>query len=139
MIEPDLTGRTALVTGSAKGVGRELLLSLADCGADVAVHYRSSGEAAEAVAAEARDRGVDATTARADVTDEADVDALFSAVQADPNVHRVIVIGEGGDLTFQVSVQDRGRGKPRATVLNAVDLQNRPLPVTQDFKVRFRN
>ena len=64
---------------------------------------------------------------------------VFSAVQADPKVHRVIVIGEGGDLTFQISVQDRDRGKPRATVLNAVDLQNRPLPVTQDFKVRFRN
>ena len=64
---------------------------------------------------------------------------VFSAVQADPKVHRVIVIGEGGELTFQVSVQDRGRGKPKATVINAVDLENRPLPVTQDFKVRFTN
>jgi hypothetical protein len=64
---------------------------------------------------------------------------VFSAVQADPKVHRVMVIGEGGDLTFQVSVQDRGRGKPKATVINAVDLENRPLPVTQDFKVRFTN
>ena len=36
---PDLSGRTALVTGSAKRVGRELLLSIADCGADVVVHY----------------------------------------------------------------------------------------------------
>ena len=64
---------------------------------------------------------------------------VFSAVQADPKVHRVIVIGESGELAFQVTVQDRGRGKPKATVVNAVDLQNRPLPVTQDFKVRFTN
>jgi len=34
----DLEGRTALVTGSARGVGRELLLALASAGAKVAVH-----------------------------------------------------------------------------------------------------
>ena len=41
MIEPDLSGRTALVTGSAKGVGRELLGSLSERGASVAVHYHT--------------------------------------------------------------------------------------------------
>ena len=95
MIEPDLSGRTTLVTGSAKGVGRELLLSLADCGADVAVHYRTSGEAAEAVAAEARDAGVDVTTVRADVTDENDVDGLFAAVEADLGSADVLVNNVG--------------------------------------------
>ena len=65
---------------------------------------------------------------------------VFSAAQSDPKIHRVMVIGEGGgDLEFTVSVQDRGSRKPRAIVLNAVDLENRPLPVTQDFKVRFTN
>ena len=64
---------------------------------------------------------------------------VFWAAQADPRVHRVMVIGEGGDLAFQVSVQDRGSGKPKATVINAVDLESQPLPVTQDFKVRFTN
>ena len=83
MIEPDLAGRTALVTGSAKGVGREVLLSLADCGADVAVHYRTSDDAARAVADEAAERGVEATTVRADVTDAGEVDALFSTVEDD--------------------------------------------------------
>jgi len=95
VIEPDLSGRTTLVTGSAKGVGRELLLSLADCGADVAVHYRTSGEAAEAVAAEARDAGVDVTTVRADVTDENDVDGLFAAVEADLGSADVLVNNVG--------------------------------------------
>ncbi len=46
MITPNVDERVALVTGSSKGVGRELLLSLADCGADVAVHYHSSEEEA---------------------------------------------------------------------------------------------
>ena len=83
MISPDLSGRVGLVTGSAKGVGREFLLALADCGADVAVHYRSSDEAAEEVAAAARERGVEATVVQADVTDADDVEGLFDAVEAD--------------------------------------------------------
>jgi 3-oxoacyl-[acyl-carrier protein] reductase len=83
MISPDLSGRVGLVTGSAKGVGRGLLLSLADCGADVAVQYRTSDEAAHEVAATARDRGVDAAVVRADVTDPDDVEGLFDTVEAE--------------------------------------------------------
>jgi 3-oxoacyl-[acyl-carrier protein] reductase len=77
----DLSGRTALVTGSARRVGRELLLRIAASGADVAVHYRTSEAAAAATAEEAREHGVDATTVRADVTDPDEVDKLFEAVE----------------------------------------------------------
>ncbi len=75
-LTPDLDGRAALVTGSATRVGRELLLRLADAGADVAVHYRTSETAARDTAAAARDRGVEATVVRGDVTDAAAVAAL---------------------------------------------------------------
>jgi hypothetical protein len=57
-------------------------LTLAACGADVAVHYRTSDEAAEATAAEAREYGVDATTVSGDVTDPDAVDALFDDAEA---------------------------------------------------------
>lgn len=69
----------ALVTGSAKGIGRALLLALAEHGHDVAVHYRSSREEAERVAADARRLGAEAHTFRADVTDPADAAALVDA------------------------------------------------------------
>ena len=95
MIQPDLSGRVGLVTGSAKGVGRELLLSLADCGADVAVHYRTSDEAAAAVAATARERGGDVTVVQADVTDPDGVDGLFDAVEADLGPVDVLVNNVG--------------------------------------------
>jgi len=63
---------------------------------------------------------------------------IFSAIQENPVVYRVIVIGEsGGDLTFRVSVQDRGGRLPRASVVSLVDLNNLPLPVTEDYVVRF--
>ncbi|WP_321169469.1 SDR family NAD(P)-dependent oxidoreductase [Halohasta salina] len=79
---PDLDGRTALVTGSAKRVGRELLLTIAACGADVVVHYRTSADAAEETAAAAREYGVDATAVQGDITDPESVDAMFSAAES---------------------------------------------------------
>jgi 3-oxoacyl-[acyl-carrier protein] reductase len=81
MIQPDLSGRTVLVTGSAKGIGRELLLSMAERGASVAVHYHTSADAAEAVAETAEEHGVAATTVRGDVTDPDAVDGLFASVE----------------------------------------------------------
>jgi 3-oxoacyl-[acyl-carrier protein] reductase len=82
MEDIDLGGRVALVTGSASGLGRGLALALADCGADVAVHYYSSDEEAAATAAEARERGVNATRVQGDVTDPESVDELFDDVEA---------------------------------------------------------
>ena len=80
---PDLDGRTALVTGSAQRVGRELLLTLAAAGADVAVHYNTSVDAAETTAANAREYGVDAMTVSGDITDPQAVAELFDTVEAE--------------------------------------------------------
>jgi NAD(P)-dependent dehydrogenase (short-subunit alcohol dehydrogenase family) len=85
----------ALVTGSAKGIGRELLLALADDGADVAVNYRTSDAAAREVAERARETGVRATTVQADVTEPEDVDALFSTVEDDLGTVDVLVNNVG--------------------------------------------
>ncbi|HLV11536.1 MAG TPA: bifunctional dihydropteridine reductase/dihydrofolate reductase TmpR [Trueperaceae bacterium] len=69
----------ALVTGSAKGAGRAVLLALAADGFDVAVHYRRSRDEAEAVADEARALGVAAVVLRADVTVEDEARGLVDA------------------------------------------------------------
>ncbi|WP_276258594.1 SDR family NAD(P)-dependent oxidoreductase [Haloglomus litoreum] len=81
-ITPDLEGRTALVTGSATGLGSGLLLALADAGADAVVHYRTSHEEAAEVAEQARERGVEATVVQGDVTDPDSVDGLFDDAEA---------------------------------------------------------
>jgi NAD(P)-dependent dehydrogenase (short-subunit alcohol dehydrogenase family) len=93
---PDLSGRTVLVTGSAKGVGRELLLATADCGARTAVHYHTSADAARDVAEDARERGAEATmTVQGDVTDPESVDGLFAAVEAELGSVDVLVNNVG--------------------------------------------
>lgn len=59
----------ALVTGSAGGIGRGIVLALAAEGYDVAVHYRTSAEEAESTRAEAAALGVHAVTVQGDLTD----------------------------------------------------------------------
>lgn len=56
-----LSGKTALVTGSSRGIGRSILLGLADLGANVIVHGVRRGQAADDTLAEASASEVDAT------------------------------------------------------------------------------
>src|SRR5687768_244184 len=76
---PDLTGKIAIVTGSARGIGRGIAIELARCGADVAINYLSSRQKAEAVAEEVRSHGRRALVVQADVTKRDAVQALVDA------------------------------------------------------------
>lgn len=68
---------TALVTGAGKRLGAAMALELADHGYDIAIHYASSQDEAEAVAEQVRAKGCRAMLIKADITDE---DALQSIV-----------------------------------------------------------
>jgi len=67
-----LTGRTALVTGASRGIGRAIALSLAAEGADVAVNYLANRKLATDVVDQIRTMGRKATLAQADVADYPD-------------------------------------------------------------------
>lgn len=68
----------ALVTGGGKRIGRAIALELARAGFDVVIHYRSSQDAAEAVADEVRALGRKAATVAADLAVEAQVRTLVA-------------------------------------------------------------
>ena len=76
-----MTG-AALVTGAGKRLGRAMALYLAGRGYHVAVHYAQSRTEAEAVVAEARALGVRAAAVQADLTVEAEMQALVPAAAA---------------------------------------------------------
>jgi NAD(P)-dependent dehydrogenase (short-subunit alcohol dehydrogenase family) len=78
-----LAGKTALVTGASKGVGKGIALDLARSGCDVAVNYYSDEAGAEATAAEIRTLGRKAIVIKANVGSSAEVDTMFSAMSAD--------------------------------------------------------
>lgn len=78
MLNIDLSGRRALVTGGDTGLGAATSLALAGAGAAVAIAYRGDREPAEAVAREARQLGVKAEPVPLeDIADEASVAAAF--------------------------------------------------------------
>ena len=79
MTPPDLTGRVAIVTGSARNIGKAIALALARAGAAVVVSARQAAAEAEAVASEIRTAGGRATVALADVKNP---DAALSLVTA---------------------------------------------------------
>jgi len=75
-----LLGQKALVTGASSGIGRAIALSLGEAGADVVINYVSDEDKAQGLAEEIRAKGVRALALRADVSDEAQVGAMFSAM-----------------------------------------------------------
>ncbi len=79
-VYPSLRGRTALVTGAGRGIGRAIALALAQQGVRVGVHYYRSEAGAREVAAAVRQLGGEAELFRADLADPAQIEALFAAL-----------------------------------------------------------
>ena len=71
----NLAGKTALVTGAAKRVGREIALGLARRGANIVVHYNTSATDARRVVAEIKKLGVDAIAVKANQSNARQVHA----------------------------------------------------------------
>ena len=97
-----LEGRTALVTGASRGIGRAIALALAQEGADVAINYVSNEAAAAAVVEEIEALGRKGMLARADVGDFPDTYAMAHSVLRDFG-HIDILVNNAGvtsDKTF---------------------------------------
>jgi 3-oxoacyl-[acyl-carrier protein] reductase len=74
-----LAGRSALVTGGGRGIGRAISLTLARLGARVCVNYQADAAAAEETVARVREAGGDAFALRADVSRPSEAEGLVGA------------------------------------------------------------
>ncbi|MFD1149141.1 3-oxoacyl-ACP reductase FabG [Saccharothrix hoggarensis] len=88
-------GSVALVTGGSRGIGRAVALDLASHGVHVVVNYSRSEQPAKELVAQIEADGGSASTAGADVTDEAAVRAMFQAVRAEHGRLDVLVTSAG--------------------------------------------
>src|SRR5437016_12984848 len=72
----NINGKVALITGSAKRIGREIALELARRGARIAVHYRSSEAEANTLA------GTTGAAFQAELTDNSAIEKMFHEIEA---------------------------------------------------------
>jgi NAD(P)-dependent dehydrogenase (short-subunit alcohol dehydrogenase family) len=104
------TLRTVLVTGGSRGIGAAIAWLCAQRGWAVGVNYVGDAASAEALAARIRDGGGTALALQADVSDEAQVKALFARVDAElPPLHGLV--NNAGVLDVAARVDEIGRDR----------------------------
>ena len=105
----DLTGKTALVTGGSRGIGKAIVLRLARQGADVAFSYRGNTDAANATAAEVESLGRRARAVQADAKEQEGAEALVKAVLEEYGKVDILVNNAGitrDDLIMRMKKED---------------------------------
>ena len=101
-----LQGKTALVTGASKGIGRSIAIRYAEQGANVAFTYLSSVEQGQALEAELTAKGVKAKGFRSDASDFAQAEKLINDVIAEFGSAGKLIGGAGPDrLAAQLLVK----------------------------------
>src|SRR5689334_22377064 len=94
----ELTGKVAIVTGGAQGIGRAIVAELAACGAHAVI---ADIAGAEKTAAELAAEGLDVSGGELDVTDEASIAALVAATAKDHGGVDILVNNAGLFATLQ--------------------------------------
>ena len=102
-----LQGKTAIVTGSSRGIGAEIALTLAQAGAKLVVNYANNKPAADKVCAAILDAGGECKAVQADVSDPVAVRKLFEATSE--HFEQIdILVNNAGILLFKeiAEIQD---------------------------------
>ena len=90
-----LEGQTAVVTGASSGIGKAIAIELGKAGANVIVNFVTGPDKAEEVAAEIEKGGSHAIAAKADVSKEAEVQAMFATAKAEFGTVDILVNNAG--------------------------------------------
>lgn len=118
----DLTGKTALVTGASRGIGRAIAIRLAGCGARVAVNYNKSANAADEVVSSIKQNGGDAIAIQGDVSN-------FTAAQQ--------VVKTATEQLGRLDILVNNAGTTRDTLLALMKEEDWDLIISTDLKSVF--
>jgi 3-oxoacyl-[acyl-carrier protein] reductase len=92
MVEINLTGKLAVITGATGQLGRVMVSTLASCGADIAVHYlQNQAKADELVREITKNYKVRAVAVQADITDESSVNAMHGKIKRELGEPDIVV------------------------------------------------
>ena len=98
LVADSLKGKTALVTGSSRGIGADTVRYFAQAGANVVINFRNKAPRAEKLATELRGLGVEALVVGADLTDPESVQAMFDEVQRAFGGLDILVLNASGGM-----------------------------------------
>jgi pteridine reductase len=104
MLEKPLNGKIALVTGAARRIGRAIALELASLGANIAVHYRESGEDAKALCRDLEALGVTCWLFQADFREREGYEDLID--RAFTKMGRLDVLVNSASIFPENSIHD---------------------------------
>lgn len=91
----DMKGKTALITGASRGIGKQVALALAEAGADVAVNYLTHEAEAQRVCSEIKELGLQCMSIRADVSKSSDVARMVEGVRHNLGEIQILVNNAG--------------------------------------------
>ncbi|MCW2659410.1 MAG: short-chain dehydrogenase/reductase, partial [Mycobacterium sp.] len=97
----DLSGKVALVTGSARGIGKAIAIRYAQLVADIAINYSGDEAGASNTVAEIGEIGRDAIAVRADVTKPYEIERLFTETIDRFGKVDIVVANAGVELVDQ--------------------------------------
>jgi len=123
-----LAGRTALVTGSSRGIGADTVRYLAEGGANVVINFRNKAPRAEKLAAQLRELGGEVLLVGADLTDAGSVGAMMEAIKETFGTLDILVLNASGGM-------ESGMGEDYALVLNRdaqLNVLDAALPLLHD-------
>ncbi len=98
LVADSLKGKTALVTGSSRGIGADTVRYFAEAGANVVINFRNKAPRAETLANELRALGVEALVVGADLTDPESVQAMFAEVTRTFGGLDILVLNASGGM-----------------------------------------
>jgi 3-oxoacyl-[acyl-carrier protein] reductase len=91
----ELRGKTALVTGASRGIGKAIAIALAHAGADVAVNFHSQSAAADSVCKQIQSLGRKCIAVQADVSKSAEVERAVKTVEKELGSITILVNNAG--------------------------------------------